>query len=250
MFAFHLWKTNGGVPTPNAHLFDQGIAPPSMNAMPVRPAALTTSVLQIDERDGKLSLATPMGRHWIIGLSCLALPLAFFGLQWASPRTPWVSSLIDSRWLGMLVDWVLPDPSSPPLIMNLAFGAFVLIGLVLLGHRMAAVVDPAGVSLRHSFCWIPYWRIRIPRERIVSFILEENGRRMDGTKLFCIMIDCSAPPEVRCFGFPVARPSDRPSSWREWLTFSLPGQDAADYVLDRVRAVCREGSGSGRGVDS
>lgn len=212
-----------------------------MNAMPVRPAALTPSVLRIDEREGRLSLAVPMGRHWIIGLSCLVLPLVFLGLQWALPRGPGISSLIDSRWLGMLADLVLPDPSSPPLIMNLAFGAIAMIGLILTGHRMVAEVDPAGIWLRHSLCWIPYWRIRIPHERIVSYALEENGRSMDGTPLFCIMIDCSAAPDARCFGFPVARLRDGPSGWREWLTFSLPGQDAADYVLDRARAVCPDG---------
>ena len=224
--------------------------PASMKAMPDRPAALTPSVLRIDERDGRPFLATPMGRHWIIGLSCLVLPLALFGLPWASPRSPGISLLIDSRWLGMLADPVLPDPSSPPLIMNLVFGACALIGLVLLGHRMVAVVDPAGVSLRHSLYWIAYWRIRIPRERIVAFTVEENGRRLDGTTLFRIMIDCSAPPEVRCFGFPVARPPDSRSGWREWLTFGLPGQDAADYVLDRVRAVCPDGRARGGGADS
>lgn len=83
--------------------------------IPRRPAALTSRVLRIDERDGRLSLATPMGRHWIVGVSCLVLPLAFFGLQWASPGSPGVASLIDSRWLGMLADLVLPDRSSPPL---------------------------------------------------------------------------------------------------------------------------------------
>jgi len=43
----------------------------------------------------------------------------------------------------MLADLFLPDPSSPTLIMNFVFGAFGLIGFVLVGHRMAAVVDPA-----------------------------------------------------------------------------------------------------------
>ena len=76
-------------------------------------------------------------------MSCLVPLLAIFALWWASPRILGVFSLIDSRWLGMLADLFLPDPSSPTLIMNFVFSAFGFIGFVLAGHRMAAVVDPA-----------------------------------------------------------------------------------------------------------
>jgi hypothetical protein len=40
---------------------------------------------------------------------------------------------------------------------------------------MVAAVDPAGILLHHLLYWIPYWRIRIPGDRIVSFTLEETG---------------------------------------------------------------------------
>lgn len=206
------------------------------------PYGLTKRFLKIREHDGTLFLATPMGRHWLVALLCLPLPLAFFGLQFLSPAAPSWSDYIEHRGLGMLADWLLPALFSAPLPMSLGFAAFALIGFILLGHRITGTVNARGILLRHSLYWLPYWSIRIRRADIIDYTITENGAMLDGTPLMSVMVNCSAAPEVRGCGIRLTPVPASHGRWQEWLTFSLPGAGAAEYVLARVQAACPAGS--------
>lgn len=209
---------------------------------PLPPAELTPRVLSIRRKGGQLVLTTPIGRHAIWGLLCLALPWLFWLLQQrGSGKGMWLSDGIEQPWLAFLVDHLLPDPTAVPLQMNLVVLAFALIGIVLLGHRMKAIVGNDGITTIHSFCLLPYCRVRIAPRDILAYRLEENGSTMqdgDVVTRYAIKAECAAPPDARFCGFAVTPVESHDGMWVEWLTFSLPGQDAAEYVLALVLQAC------------
>ncbi|HYD79543.1 MAG TPA: hypothetical protein VEC06_07025 [Paucimonas sp.] len=207
-----------------------------------KPDALTPRVLTIRRRGERLILTTPIGRHGWIGLLCLALPLLFWTLQaLGSRKKSSMSGNIETPWIAFAVDRLLPDPTSAPLVMNLAALGFALLGLALLGHGMKAVIDRDGVAAIHTFMFLPYWRARLPRRDIRAFVLAENGSmpyRGDSVTLYCVKAESTAPPHCRFCGFPVHADLPDESVWHEWLAFSLPGMDAGEYVLELVQAAC------------
>jgi hypothetical protein len=206
------------------------------------PSALTPRVLSIRRTKGRLVLAMPIARHALLGMLCLSLPLLFWALRAAtSGKHHRLSSGIEQPWLAFLVDHLLPDPAVVPWQMSLVMLAFALIGVVLLGHRLVAVVDTAGITTIHSFCFLPYWRSRVSRLDIRSYTVEENGNtviRGNAVTLYAVKANCTAPPQARFCGFPVDVVENGKDLWQEWVTFSLPGEDAAEYVLELIQEIC------------
>ncbi len=216
--------------------------PPSIDLKSAPPAELTPRVLSIRRKNGRLILATPTGRHALIGLLCVALPLFFWVLQAiTAPKSIRMSAGIEQAWLAFLIDHVLPDPTAVPLHMNLVALAFALIGVVLLGHSLTSVIDREGITTVHYFCFLPYWRARVSRRDILSYTVEVNGKTVhQGEELFlyCIKANCTTPPQSRFCGFAISAPESGKTDWQEWLVFSLPSEEAAAYVLALVQEIC------------
>jgi hypothetical protein len=209
---------------------------------PSPPPELTSHVLSIRRKGGRLVLATPVGRHALWSLPCLALPLLFWLFQWLGMgKGVRLSDGIEQPWLAFLADHVLPDPTAVPLQMNLVALALALIGIVLLGHRMKAVIGRDGITTTHSFCHLPYWQVRVARRDLLAYRLEQNGSFMqDGqaATLYAIKAECALPSEARFCGFIVTPLDAHKGAWLEWITFSLPGIDAGEYVLALVQEAC------------
>ncbi|MBI1889939.1 MAG: hypothetical protein HYS18_04780 [Burkholderiales bacterium] len=207
------------------------------------PPELSRRKLSVRRKNGRLILGTPMGRHLWVGLLCILLPAVFWAIQMPKAGKNFsMTSGIENRWLAALLDHILPDPSTAPLPMQLIALGFVMVGLLFLFHGLVTVVDKNGISTTHSLFFLPYYRAHIPTQDIISFSLSTNGSfsRANGEieHLYCVIANCSAPPRLRFCGFPVKAGMAGKEVWQEWLAFSLPGENAGDYVISLVKEAC------------